>query len=138
VSSVDGGKTWTEMKLPEDLTQIASIAVDDTGGIWVGGREGIFVSTDDATTWTTMKKLTIRDVNNIFYDRAAERVLITAGGKSTMVFAVHVPDRSVQFWDTGWRLRFARPVGDHLIAATPYDGIVVQPRMVDSSLVATH
>ena len=138
VSSVDGGKTWAEMKLPEELTQVASIAVDDTGGIWVGGREGIFVSTDDASNWVAIKKLTVRDVNNIFYDRAAERVLITAGGKSTMVFAVHVPDRAVQFWDTGWKLRFARPVGDHLIAATPYDGIVVQPRMVDSSLVATH
>ena len=138
VSSVDGGKTWAEMKLPEELTQIASIAVDDAGGIWMGGREGIFVSTDDARTWGTIKKLAIRHVNNIFYDRASERILVTAGGESTMVFAVHVPDRAVQFWDTGWRLRFARPVGDHLIAATPYDGIVVQPRMVDSSLVATH
>ena len=135
VSSVDGGKTWAEMKLPEDLTQIASIAVDDAGGIWMGGREGIFVSTDDGTTWAPINKLAIREVNSIFYDRASERVLITAGGKSTMVFAVHQTDRSVQYWDTGWKLRFARPVGDHLIAATPFDGIVVQPRMVDSSLV---
>lgn len=82
-----------------------------------------------------LKKLNIREVNSVYYDRASERVLITAGGKSTMVFAIHQTDRSVQFWDTGWKLRFARPVGDHLIAATPFDGIVVQPRMVDSSLV---
>jgi photosystem II stability/assembly factor-like uncharacterized protein len=135
MSSVDGGKTWAEMKLPEDLTQVAAIVVDDTGAIWVGGREGVFVSTDHAATWRPVKKLAIRDVNSIFYDSASERVLITAGGKSTLVFAVHVPDLSVQYWDTGWKLRFARPVGDHLIAATPFDGIVVQPRMVDSSLV---
>jgi hypothetical protein len=38
----------------------------------------------------------------------------------------------VSWWDTGWNLRFMRPVGDHLAAATLYDGIVVQPRMVDS------
>ena len=135
MSSVDGGKTWAEMKLPEDLTQVAAIAVDDTGAIWLGGREGVFVSTDQAATWSPIKRLAIRDVNSIFYDSASERVLITAGGKSTLVFAVHVPDWSVQYWDTGWKLRFARPVGDHLIAATPFDGIVVQPRMVDSSLV---
>ena len=30
------------------------------------------------------------------------------------------------------RLRFVRPVGDHLLAGTLFDGIVVQPRMVDS------
>jgi photosystem II stability/assembly factor-like uncharacterized protein len=135
ISSVDGGKTWAEMKLPEDLTQIAAVAVDDTGAIWLGGREGVFVSTDQAATWRPIKKLAIREVNSIFYDSASERVLITAGGKNTMVFAVHVPDLSVQYWETGWKLRFARPVGDHLIAATPFDGIVVQPRMVDSSLV---
>jgi hypothetical protein len=135
MSSVDGGKTWAEMKLPEDLTQVAAGAVDDTGAIWLGGREGIFVSANDGTTWAPINKLAIREVNSIFYDRASERVLITAGGKSTMVFAVHQTDRSVQYWDTGWKLRFARPVGDHLIAATPFDGIVVQPRMVDSSLV---
>jgi hypothetical protein len=41
----------------------------------------------------------------------------------------------IKSWDTGWNLRFARPVGDHLVAATLFDGIVVQPRMVDSALV---
>jgi hypothetical protein len=35
-------------------------------------------------------------------------------------------------WDTGWSLRFVRPVGDHLVAGTLFDGIVVQPKMVDS------
>jgi hypothetical protein len=38
----------------------------------------------------------------------------------------------VSWWDTGWNLRFMRPVGDHLVGATLFDGIVVQPRMVDS------
>jgi hypothetical protein len=41
----------------------------------------------------------------------------------------------VSSWDTKWNLRFARPVGDHLVAATLFDGIVVQPRMVDSAEV---
>ena len=55
-----------------------------------------------------------------------------------MAFAIHVPDRTVKFWDTGWNLRFARPVGDHMVAATLFDGIVVQPQMVDSAEVAAH
>jgi hypothetical protein len=30
-----------------------------------------------------------------------------------------------------------RPVGDYLVGITPFDGVVVQPRMVDSSEVGT-
>jgi hypothetical protein len=44
----------------------------------------------------------------------------------------------VTSWDTGWSLRFVRPVGDYLVGATLFDGIVVQPRMVDSAEIAKH
>ena len=30
-----------------ELTQVAAIAVDGSGGLWVGGREGIFISEDE-------------------------------------------------------------------------------------------
>ena len=130
--SVDGGKSWVELKLPETLTQIGSIAPDGSGAVWVGGREGVFASADGGASWVTLKSLYIRNVNGVSYDEANDRILVTASD-STMTFAVHLPDRSVKFWDTGWNLRFARTVGDHMIAVTPYDGIVVQPRMVDSA-----
>lgn len=136
--SVDGGKKWGTMPLPNGLTQIVAVAVDGTGAVWVGGREGVFFSTDRGDTWRTLENLYIRDVNSIFYDEPTDRVLITTGGKSTIAFAVHVPDRVVRFWDTGWNLRFVRPVGDHMVGATLFDGIVVQPQMVDSQEVASH
>jgi hypothetical protein len=60
-------------------------------------------------------------------------MLITASSKNTTVFAVNLPDRTIQYWKTGWNLRMIRAVGDHLVGATLFDGIVVQPRMVDSS-----
>jgi photosystem II stability/assembly factor-like uncharacterized protein len=134
--SVDGGKSWTDLKLPETLTQIAGVAADDIGGVWVGGREGLFATSNKGASWETLKNVSIRDVNSIFYDAASDRVVITTGGASTMAFALHLPERSVKFWETGWNLRFARPVGDHMVAATLFDGIVVQPRMVDSADVA--
>ena len=49
--SSDGGQTWAPVKLPETLTQVAAVAVDDAGGLWVGGREGVFVSEDKGATW---------------------------------------------------------------------------------------
>ena len=41
----------------------------------------------------------------------------------------------------GYRLEpavFVRPVGDHLVAVTLFDGMIVQPRMVDSAEIASH
>jgi photosystem II stability/assembly factor-like uncharacterized protein len=136
VLSSDGGQRWAPVTLPETLTQLAAIAVDDAGGLWVGGREGIFISQDRGATWQSLKNLSIRDVNSLFYDEPSQRMLITANSQNTIAFAVHLPDRSVHYWNTGWNLRLVRPVGDHLVGATLFDGIVVQPRMVDSSEVA--
>jgi photosystem II stability/assembly factor-like uncharacterized protein len=134
--SPDGGQRWEAVKLPTTLEQLAAVAVDDAGGVWVGGRDGIFVSEDRGATWQSLKNLSIRDVNSLFYDVSSQRMLITANSKNTIAFAVHLPDRTVNYWNSGWNLRLVRPVGDHLVGATLFDGIVVQPRMVDSSEVA--
>jgi photosystem II stability/assembly factor-like uncharacterized protein len=136
--SPDEGQRWEPVKLPETLEQLAAVAVDDAGDVWVGGREGIFFSQDRGATWETLKNFSIRDVNSLFYDEPSQRMLITANNKNTIAFAVHLPDRAVQYWNSGWHLRLVRPMGDHLVGATLFDGIVVQPRMVDSSEVARH
>lgn len=136
--SPDEGQRWEPVKLPETLDQLAAVAVDDAGDVWVGGRDGIFVSQDRGATWQSLKNLSIRDVNSLFYDEPSQRMLITANNKNTIAFAVHLPDRTVQYWNSGWHLRLVRPVGDHLVGVTLFDGVVVQPRMVDSSEVARH
>ncbi len=134
--SSDGGQRWSAVKLPEKLEQLAALAVDDSGGVWVGGREGIFVSEDRGASWQSLKNLSIRDVNSLFYDEPSQRMLISANSQNTIAFSVHLPDRAVHYWNSGWNLRLVRPVGDHLVGATLFDGIVVQPRMVDSSEVS--
>jgi photosystem II stability/assembly factor-like uncharacterized protein len=130
--SVDGGTQWTAVKMPDTVDQVSAVAVDDDGGLWVGGRQGIFISDDKGATWHTITNLYLRDVNSIFYDEASQRILIAANSKNTIAFAVHLPDRKVRYWNTGWNLRLVRPVGDHLVGATLFDGMVVQPQMVDS------
>ena len=130
--SSNGGRHWMPVKLPATLTQLGAVAVDGSGGLWVAGREGVFISENGGATWQTLKDLYIRDVNSLFYDEPSQRMLITANSKNTIAFAVHVPDRVVRYWNTGWNLKLVRPVGDHLVGATLFDGVVVQPRMVDS------
>ncbi|WP_241654683.1 WD40/YVTN/BNR-like repeat-containing protein [Granulicella sibirica] len=131
--STDGGETWTQVTTPSAVTQVSALAVDGRGEIWVGGREGVYLSSDKGSSWQTLRNLYVRDVDSLYYDRQADQVLVTANGEATIAFAVKVSDRKVSFWDTGWTLRFVRPVGDHLLGATLYDGVVIQPRMVESA-----
>jgi photosystem II stability/assembly factor-like uncharacterized protein len=136
--SLDGGSKWQAVSLPASLTQVSAIAVDDQGELWVGGRQGVFLSTDSGTTWTTLKNLYASDVNSLYFDAKGERMLVTANASTTMAFAVHLPSKTVSYWDTGWHLRFLRPVGDYLLGGTLYDGVVLQPRMVQSKELASH
>lgn len=136
--SSNGGAHWASVKLPAALTHIGAVAVDGAGGLWVGGLEGVFVTEDGGASWQTVKDVHFGDVNSLFYDEASQRMLITANNTNTIAFAVHLPDRKVSYWNSGWNLKLVRPVGDHLVAATLFDGIVVQPRMVDSADVHGH
>jgi hypothetical protein len=129
--SQDGGESWNGMMPPATLTQIGALAIDGAGNLWIGGPEGVFYSTDHGASWKTLRNLFVRHVDGLFYDAANKRVLVTSDG-STVGFAATLPDYKVSYWDTGWTLRFLRPVGDHLVGATLFDGMVIEPKMVDS------
>ncbi|WP_407641109.1 WD40/YVTN/BNR-like repeat-containing protein [Bryocella elongata] len=129
--SLDDGDTWDPVALPAELTMVAAVAVDEKGNLWVGGREGVYYSTDYGGTWKTVPNLFVTQVDNIYADDAGHRVLVTAAN-SHFVFSAGLPNYHVTFWDTGWPMRFVRPVGDHLVGASLYDGVVVQPKMVES------
>jgi len=135
VLTSDGGKTWTSVTPPSELTQIAALAVDGLGGLWIGGREGVYLSEDKGASWRTVQNLFMRDVNSIFYDERGQRVLVTANSPTTLAFAAHLPDKKVTYWNTGWNLRLIRPIGNHLVGATLFDGIVIQPEMTNSAEV---
>jgi photosystem II stability/assembly factor-like uncharacterized protein len=130
--SVDGGGSWKSVPLPAGMTQVTAMSVDGHGGLWVGDRDGVYYAAGAGAEWRPMKELYLRNPDSIYYDAGKDRVLITSSGPGTTAFAVQLPTLAMSTWDTGWNLRFMRPIGDHLIAGTLFDGIVVQPRMVAS------
>jgi photosystem II stability/assembly factor-like uncharacterized protein len=129
--STDNGSTWNDVKPPQEITLLEALAVDGDGHVWAGGRQGAFYSADNGRTWTMPRDLYARNINNLYFDQQGHRILLTTGGRATEAFAVDLPTMKVTAWDTGWKLRLLRPVGDHFAAATWYDGLIVQPRMVD-------
>jgi photosystem II stability/assembly factor-like uncharacterized protein len=133
--SSNGGKDWHEISTPPSISLMRALSMDDTGGIWVGGREGLVVSKDDGATWTKVHETYLNDVNNLFFDKAGERILVT-NNRPTMAYAISVPSMKFTYMESGWNLRFVRPVGDHLVGATFFDGVVLQPRMVDSPVAS--
>jgi photosystem II stability/assembly factor-like uncharacterized protein len=134
--SQDGGKTWQPEPLPGKLTAIHTSTIAPGGSMWVGGREGVYYSTDSGTNWTFLSKLPIADINGIDYDGDLKRVVITSWS-STWVMAVNETDKSWKWWDAGWRVRGARSNGGRLLAASIYNGVVMQPQSgVSNTIVA--
>jgi len=139
--SPDAGKTWKALTLPAGGKQLSALAIDGDGTVWIADRDAVYYSANQGASWEVLKGVFVRNVNSIFYDEAGKRMLVTSEGPETMAFAVALPSMKVSWWDTGWNLRFVRPVGDYLLAATLFDGMVVQPRMVNSdelTNVASH
>lgn len=130
--SIDSGRSWKSVAAPAGLTQIGAVAVDDSGEIWVGGREGLFLSSDNGASFSPFDRIHTSDVNSLYFDARGSRVVLTGNGASTIAYSVHLPDKTVKHWETGWNMRFLRPVGENLIGATMFDGMVLQPVMVQS------
>ncbi len=131
--SVDKGATFHNIANPQGLTRIEAATVDSGGRIWVGGREGIWYSDNDGAAWKTLQNLFVPEVSGIYFDAKGERVFVTSNQSANLVFSVHLPDLKVSYRNAGWELSGVRPVGDHLVGITPFDGVVLQPRMVDSA-----
>ncbi len=136
--SVDKGLNYQKISTPPGLTYLTATAIDDGGRLWVGGREGIFYSDSDGANWKSLKGLYVPDISGIFYDRATSHVLVTSNGPATLVFEVHTPDLKVTSRDAGWSLRAVRQVGDHLLGITPFDGVVIEPKMVATAIKASN
>ncbi len=94
--------------------------------------EGVFYSTDRGATWKTLRNLFVRACEQHLLRRAEQACARDLGSWDGWCSRCSLPDYKVQLLGHGMELRFVRPVGDHLIGATLFDGIVVQPRMVDS------
>jgi len=125
--SEDAGTNWQLARLPAQLTSIRGLTITPDGEILIASREGAYRSSDSGRTWELMSNgLPQRDLSFIAYDDSAQTLLATSLSTG-IVFRSHDGGRSWQSGpDSGYPLRRIAVAHGRLVAATPFDGVIIQ------------
>jgi len=133
--STDSGMTWHEITLPTKLSMVQAVTTAPKGSLWVGGREGLFYSEDQGQNWQQLSTFPMADISGLSFNREIGRVVVTSS-QSTLVFAIDESSKTWKWWDAGWRVRSVRSLGNRLVAASLYDGVVIQPKLEETAAAA--
>ena len=129
LTSTDNGKTWQESTgLSSYVNSIRNVTVTPGKQILIASREGAFRSPNSGAGWEHLQNgLPDKNISSISYDPNANRLLAT----STETGVIFESEDGGQSWhrgpDTGFPLRRISVVHGHFVAATPFDGVVMQP-----------
>jgi photosystem II stability/assembly factor-like uncharacterized protein len=123
--SVNAGESWISPKPLDADFAINSVYVDSAGTIWLAAREGVFRSSDVGDTWKRVTSLRLSNVTGLQFDEENQRILAT-GAASMNVFESSDNGRTWSAINAGWLVRQVQPAGGHLVAATPFDGVIIQ------------
>jgi photosystem II stability/assembly factor-like uncharacterized protein len=126
--SRNGGTEWYLSALPSELIGIRSVTVTANRQIVVASREGGFRSSDGGITWTHMLNgLPNQDINSISFDEDNQRLLATSTGNGVIFESSDGGNSWRQGPDAGYPLRRISVVRGRVLAATSFDGVIVQP-----------
>jgi len=126
--SHDSGTTWKQASLPSYLVGIRGSALTADKGIVLAAREGAFRSDDGGASWEhVVNGIPSKDITSVSFDVSRKRLLATSDSTG-VIFVSTDNGRSWQRGaDAGYPLRRVSVVGGRFVAATPFDGVVVQP-----------
>jgi hypothetical protein len=126
VLSGDAGLTWTPMQVPSMLTRLHRVAFSPDGTVWLGAREGVYFTHDQGKTWLWIERLPFRDVDDLSYDASLGKVLASSRS-SDQIYAIDPKTSGWKWWQTGYRIGLVRVAGKRMVAASLYDGVLVEP-----------
>ena len=128
VISNDAGQSWFPLGLPTMLTHIHRVVFSPDGTLWLGAREGVYFTRNLGKTWMWIHRLPFRDVDDLTYDPASRRVLVSSR-TSDEIYAIDPRTMTWVWWQTGYQIALIRVAGDRLIAASLDDGVLLGPKV---------
>jgi photosystem II stability/assembly factor-like uncharacterized protein len=129
VLSKDAGQSWTPMGIPATLTRIHCVAFSADGTLWLGAREGVYFTRDLGRTWLWVNRFPLNNVDDLTYDATLGRILVSSQ-LSDQVFAINPKSLSWTWAQTGYRINRIRASGGRLLAASLFDGVLIEPQAV--------
>ncbi|HZR58588.1 MAG TPA: transcriptional regulator [Terriglobales bacterium] len=127
--SKDAGTTWQQSSLASSyVTSIRGVTITPDSQIIIASREGAFESADNGATWHhLLNGIPDKNISSVSYDEQGRRLLAT----STETGVVFQSSDSGRTWhrgpDSGYPMRRISVVHGRYMAATPFDGVIVQP-----------
>ncbi len=126
--STDNGADWQRANIPSYVTTIRGLAITPDQQLLIASREGAFRSSDSGATWErSYNGLPDANISSISYDESANRLLAT----STATGVIFESEDGGKSWhrgpDAGYPLHSVNVVKGRFLAATPFDGVVLQP-----------
>ncbi len=134
--SRDGGASWQALARPEALHWLNGVALTPDGQIWLGAREGVFLSADQGQSWRSMATLPVSDIDALRYDSELKRIVITSA-TSSLVLAIDPAAKTWKWWDAGWTLHSVHFMDGRMVAATRYNGVVMEPSEPSNAVTAS-
>jgi photosystem II stability/assembly factor-like uncharacterized protein len=135
--SNNSGATWKLAGLPSYVVSIRSAAIAPDGQFIIASREGAFRSADGGATWEHVGNgLPGKDITSVSFDPTHKRLLATSDATG-VIFESRDSGRSWQRGpDSGFPLRRVSIIGGRFVAATPFDGVILQPENESISAAA--
>jgi photosystem II stability/assembly factor-like uncharacterized protein len=128
LASKDGGSTWQDSPLASNVSGIRSVTVTSDGQIMVAAREGAFRSPNGGAGWEHMQNgIPDKNISSISYDEHGKRLLATSTETGVVFESADAGHTWTRGPDTGYPLRHISVVHGRFLAATPFDGVIVQP-----------
>jgi len=132
--STDDGKSWQDSSMSSYVSSIRGVTVTPEGQIMFASREGAFRSPNAGGGWEHMQNgLPDKNISSISCDHTNKRLLATSTETGVVFESMDAGHTWTRGPDTGYPLRNIHVVHGRFVAATPFDGVVMQPENDDRS-----
>jgi len=127
--SADSGQTWKVSHPQPAANGIRTMTLTPAKDIVIACDRGVYHSSDLGTRWSSMRSGLPKQVVFLTYDSDQNR-LLAVSNESTAIFETNDGRTWHQNSDTGYRLRQLGFINRQIIAATVFDGIIMQTQSI--------